>query len=192
MISDDGTTIHLFPFGGHNGNGWYSAPLELPVTGPINFTLVANNSDVEHHFVTSDGQQVYIMTNKNAPRYKLVRVDLSKPGPEDWVDIIPEHKLNVLSSLVAVDGDKVAALYMRDVSHIIQIYSLTDGSHIRDVDTPVGIDVKEMDGERNRTELFFKVVSFLNPGIIYKYDLKTGQQQVSSNNKISLIILMNC
>lgn len=180
MVSDDDKFVHLFPQGNGKGNHWFSAPLELPISGPLKFTQIASD-DSDYSYVTSDENQVYVHTNFGAPKYRLVRVDLKSPDRSNWVDILPEHKSNVLSAVEAVDGDKLAALYVQNVSHVIQVHNLADGAYIANIETPLGVNVQGFSAKRNGTELLYKLVSFLNPGIIVKYDFKSGEKKVRIN-----------
>jgi len=54
-------------------------------------------------------------TNKNAPNYKLIAIDLLDYGEDKWVDLLPEHVENVLDWATAVDEDKFVACYIQDV-----------------------------------------------------------------------------
>lgn len=54
-------------------------------------------------------------TNKNAPNYKLIAIDLLDYGEDRWVDLLPEHPENVLDWATAVNADKFVACYIQDV-----------------------------------------------------------------------------
>jgi len=54
-------------------------------------------------------------TNKNAPNYKLIAIDLLDYGEDKWVDLLAEDSKNVLDWATAVDGDKFVACYIQDV-----------------------------------------------------------------------------
>lgn len=60
-------------------------------------------------------------TNKNAPNYKLIAIDLLDYGQDKWVDLLPEHPENVLDWADAVDEDKFVACYIQDVK--VNIYT---------------------------------------------------------------------
>jgi prolyl oligopeptidase len=40
--------------------------------------------DASYTVVGNDGDTFYILTNRNAPRYRLVAVSRDKPKPESW------------------------------------------------------------------------------------------------------------
>lgn len=72
-------------------------------------------------------------TNKNAPNYKLIAIDLLDYEQDKWVDLLPEHPENVLDWANAVDGDKFVACYIQDVkvntyiSKIFKLIAVTKG-----------------------------------------------------------------
>ena len=174
-VCDTGKYIHLFPFG-EGTDTWLVAQLDLPIKGAINFTTLANNG--HYTYVASEGDLVYVMTNFNAKKNKLIRVNLTDPDYRNWVDILPEHKTNILTNVVAVNNNSVAAVYVKNVSHVIEIHSLKDGSYVRNLETQMGINVHYIKADRNGSELIYKRSSFMLPEIIYKVDMNTFKKTV--------------
>ena len=181
MVTDDGKYVHLFPQEGTSSTPWFYAKLELPVTDAVEFEPIVEEPTDEFYFVTSDDNLVYMRTNRNAQKFRLVRVDINNPAEENWVNILPEDDDSVLDNVVAVNKDYLAAIYMRDVVHIIQIHQLKDGKHLWDADTPVGT-VSSISAKREDKSLFYKITSFLQPGIIYRYDFDTEPNTIKVNN----------
>ncbi|GLJ05864.1 hypothetical protein SUGI_0026870 [Cryptomeria japonica] len=62
------------------------------------FQKLIDNFEAEYALVANDDTEFTFQTNKNAPRYKLVRVDLRYP--ESWSDVVPESDKDVLESVV--------------------------------------------------------------------------------------------
>ncbi|GLJ04787.1 hypothetical protein SUGI_0003280 [Cryptomeria japonica] len=60
------------------------------------FQKLIDNFEAEYALVANDDTEFTFRTNKNAPRYKLVRVDLRYP--ESWSDVVPESDKDVLES----------------------------------------------------------------------------------------------
>ncbi|CAG2105308.1 unnamed protein product, partial [Medioppia subpectinata] len=178
VVSDDGKYVHIFPQEGTSTSAWYYAKLVTPVAAELTFTAVKDKSDGEYYYVTSDDNLVYLRTNKNALKFRVVRVDLDKPDEANWENIVPEHAISVLNDAVAVANDYLAVVYMRDVVQIIEIHNLNDGRYLWDIDTPIGT-VGGLSGDRDGKELFYKMTSFLNPGIIYRYDFNTNPNTIS-------------
>uniref|UniRef100_A0A0E0BVV2 prolyl oligopeptidase n=1 Tax=Oryza meridionalis TaxID=40149 RepID=A0A0E0BVV2_9ORYZ len=73
--------------------------------GMLPFVKLIDNFDAQYHVVANDGDEFTFLTNRNAPKNKLVRVDIKKP--ELWTDILPEHERDVLESADAVNGNQL-------------------------------------------------------------------------------------
>lgn len=70
--------------------------------------------------VANNGTQLYIRTNEGAPQYKIISVDLAD---KEWkhVDVIPEDKDAHLEDVRAVNGDRFAVVYKRNVSMVSKL-----------------------------------------------------------------------
>src|SRR3972149_6716615 len=73
---------------------------------------IVTNFDNNYSVVDNDGSNLLIMTDKRAPKYKLVSVDPNHPEENNWKTILPESE-NVLQN-VGVIGGQVLAQYMQD------------------------------------------------------------------------------
>ncbi len=92
----------------------------------------------------------------------------------------------VLDGCVAVNKDYLAAIYMRDVVHIIEMRNLYDGKYLWKIDTPIGT-VSEISADKNGVDLFYRIASFLQPGIIYRYDFTTNPYTIKVSQKWILL-----
>lgn len=141
-------------------------------------------------YVTNDGDIVYMMTGYNAPKNKLIRVNLTDSDPSKWVDILPEHPTNILSDVVGINRNYVAAVYIENVSNVIKIFRLNDGKYVRDIPQPLGITIEGIKAIRDYADLYYKRTAFLMPEIIYKYDLISGESTVSLlDNDMTMLII---
>ena len=65
--------------------------------------------------MTNDGPEFIFRTNKDAPNYRLIKINFEKPEPEHWTTLVPEHSSDVLVWSIAAAGDKLILCYIRDV-----------------------------------------------------------------------------
>ncbi|KAI9596043.1 prolyl oligopeptidase [Syncephalis fuscata] len=138
----------------------------------LTFNKVVDNFDARYSYITNDGDRFYLITNANAPRYKVVTYDLAAPE-QGFVDLIPQHEKDVLETAEVVAGNHLCLHYLKDVKTALYIHRLETGEKICDIPIPIGTIV-ESAGRRKDQEYFFKFLSYLNPGVIYRYDFTTN------------------
>lgn len=119
--------------------------------------------------VANDGTVFTFLTNKNAPRYKVVQTDLNKPNL--WTDIVGESE-DVLVSAFAVNTSQMILKYLRDVKNVVQIRDLETGSLLHTLPIEIGT-VYGISARREHDTIFIGFTSFLTPSIIYRCDLKS-------------------
>ncbi|KAH7890841.1 prolyl oligopeptidase [Phlebopus sp. FC_14] len=124
--------------------------------------------DAEYDVIANDGTTLYLRTNKGAPQYKVISIDLAHPKREHKV-VIPEQKDAFLDDVTAVGTDKFAVVYKRNVIDEVYLYSMT-GSQITRI-APTFVGTAEVYGRRSIPDFFVSLTGFTNPGIIGRYNL---------------------
>lgn len=119
--------------------------------------------------------RLLVMTDVEAPTYRLVAVDPSKPGQADWKDVIP-MRAELLQS-VSTGGGLLFADYLKDATTRIYRYNI-DGSGEQEVVLPGLGSAGGFGGKREDTYSFYSFTSFTDPGTIYKYDYASGKSEV--------------
>lgn len=159
--------LTTLPDGGFKG--WKGSNKQLP------FKKLIDNFEAQYHLVANNKSIFTFLTNKNAPRYKLVRVDLDNPS--DWTDVIPESNTDVLVSATCVNLQQLLVCYMTDVKHQLRLHDLQTGLLLHQLPLEIG-SVTETSGRREDSQVYFNFTSFLTPGIIYWYDLSSSQPEL--------------
>ena len=142
-----------------------SEPYGIPVE-------LIDNFDHEYTFVGNDGPVLYFQTNLDAPRRRLIAVDLREPESEHWSEIIPQAKETLES--VSLIGNLFVASYLKDASTQVKIHTM-NGEFVREVDFGMIASADGFTGKRGDTETFYLLSSFTLPPSIYRYDLITGR-----------------
>ena len=136
--------------------------------------------------VTARDDALYILTNEQAPRYRLLRADPLRPARADWVELIPEGE-DVLHG-VAVVGETLVADFMHQAASRLRLYD-KEGQASCEVELPTLGSVSGLGGEWDGTELLFGFQSFTVPASIYHLDLATRRvqlwQQVQTNSNFT-------
>jgi len=80
-------------------------------------------------YVTNEGPEFIFHTNKDAPNYRLVKINFEDYAPEKWTTLIPEHPSDVLSWATCVAKDKLVVCYIHDVKVTNCFHDLVNQRH---------------------------------------------------------------
>ncbi len=116
--------------------------------------------------------KMFIRTDHQAPRYRVMTAVLEHPGPEHWKELIPQQK-GVISSIRVIDRKIVAHIH-EDVHSRLVVFDL-EGKRIDEIKLPTLGSVGGIGGEWDDTEIFFSFQSFAHPPTIYRYDLRSRE-----------------
>jgi prolyl oligopeptidase len=114
---------------------------------------------------------LYMRTNLDAPRYRLVGVDPGHPESTSWKTIIPEG--DAVLDQASVIGGKLFVRQTKDASSRVAVYAL-DGRRERDIALPALGTVDAITGEPDGHEAFFGFSSYTVPPRVQRMDLGDG------------------
>ncbi|KAG8035878.1 hypothetical protein G9C98_003004 [Cotesia typhae] len=151
----------------------------------LKLTKVVEKFQADYDYITNDGAETIFSTNRNAPNYRLIRINFNDYSEEKWTDLIPEDPKRVLDWAVATHKDKLVVCYIQDVKHILELHYLKTGQLLKtfplDLGTIVGISA-----DRDYSEIFYQFTSILTPGRIFMADLaKDEEPRVLREIKVS-------
>ena len=115
--------------------------------------------------------RLYIVTNEDAPRYRVFVAEAGDYERDNWKEIIPQT--DAVLQGAAVWGGKLFTQYEQNASSQLKIFDL-DGTKLHDLMLPALGTVFGSDGKWNRDEIFYGFLSFTVPPTVYRYDLKSG------------------
>ncbi len=115
--------------------------------------------------------RLFLLTNHQAPRYRVCSTSVNKPGPQHWRDLIPQQR-GVIEQFKVV-GRRLVVHISEDVHSRLLIYNL-DGTFIREVSLPGIGTVSGLSGALDKPELFFSFSSWVVPTAVYRYDLQSS------------------
>ncbi|KAL3845370.1 hypothetical protein ACJIZ3_002773 [Penstemon smallii] len=133
------------------------------------FVKLIDKFDALYHYVANDDTVFTFLTNKDAPRNKLIRVDLKEPS--SWSEVLQEDEKDVLESASAVNGNQIVVNYLSDVKNVLQVRDLKTGALLHHLPLDIG-SVSEISSRRKDSVIFIGFTSFLVPGIIYTCNLE--------------------
>lgn len=125
--------------------------------------------EAEYSFVGNDGSRFWLLTDCQAPRRRLVAIDLEQPDRVQ--EVIPEAEETLQG--VSLINNQFVAFYLKDAHTQIKIFAL-DGTYLGEIPLPGLGSASGFGGKRYDTETFYTFTSFTTPPTIYRYDFTSG------------------
>ena len=170
-VSEDDRYLFISAANSTSGNELYLKDLSDPFSKII---PIVSNFDFDVDVLDNLGSKLFILTNIKAPNKRIVSVDASNPGIENWVDFIPETD-NVLSP--STGAGYIFATYMKDAISLVKQYDF-NGALIREVTLPGIGTASGFGGKTKDSELYFSFTNYTTPATIYSYNPKEGKATV--------------
>jgi prolyl oligopeptidase len=105
-----------------------------------------------YSFLGNQGGRFFFRTTGGTPRGRIISIDTTKPGRENWKEIVPQQKDTLQDARMA--GGMLALAYLKDAYSATKIYNL-DGTFVRDVTMPGIGTVTWSQARSSDTELFY-------------------------------------
>lgn len=176
-VNEDETVMYLYESGDGRGNALYMKDLRKP---NASFVAIATDMDYNYYPIEIIGDKMYMYTNYDAPKYRLMVADINKPTLKDWKELVPETE-NVLSGAQVIGG-KLFLTYDKDVANHAYVYGL-DGKQIQEIQLP-SLGSVGFSGDKDDKECFFGFTSFTIPGATYKYDVDKNTYELFRAPKV--------
>ena len=137
--------------------------------------------DASYSFIDNEGPLFYFLTDKNAPRSRIIAIDIRKPGSEHWKEIVPEAPQTLTGATIV--NKQLVLNYLSDAHSAVKVFDLK-GKPVRDIALP-GLGTAEgFGGKASDTETFYSYNSFTTPKTIYRLDLKSGKSSIYRQPKV--------
>ncbi|MFA7586505.1 MAG: prolyl oligopeptidase family serine peptidase, partial [Novosphingobium sp.] len=152
--------VHVIDLTGPMRGKWRARPL---VTG------------FEHDWRLVDGMDstLWFVTNWQAPRYRLVAIDLGEAVPV-WRELVAQSEETL--DRAGIIGNKLILSYLKDASSRALVFDLA-GKPAREIALN---DIGTASGFKGRVgdpETFYSFTSFNQPQAIYRLDIATGRTE---------------
>ena len=150
--------IHVIDLARRGRDGWKTRAL---VTGFEN----------DWRLVDGMGRKLWFVTNRDAPRFRLVSIDLAGKQPR-WDEIVPQSAETLQRASIV--GNKLILSYLKDASTRALIFDLAGKPATAITLTGIGT-ASGFKGRPGDPETFYAFTSFNQPSAIYRMDLATGE-----------------
>lgn len=139
------------------------------------FVELVDDFVASFEFIASHESRLYFVTDLQAPRGRLVSLDMDAPSPAAWTTVVPQcaDKLDG-ADLV---GSHFFCRYMRDARSAVRMHR-EDGAFVREVELPGVGAASGFEGRWRDPLTFYSFASFRQPPTVYLYDVEKGESRV--------------
>ena len=135
--------------------------------------------EAAYNFIGNDGPLFYFRTDLDAPRARIIAIDVTRPGKANWRTLLPEGA-DVLEAVTLVN-DQFVIIYMHDAHELLRRFGL-DGTPLGEIPLPTLGSVSlayipTLAGKREDKELFYLFHSFAHPVTVFRYDFQSGRSE---------------
>ena len=147
---------------------------------------LVSNFENEFSILGNDGTVLYFLTDLDAPRKRIVSLDLREFAavPESersdntalpWQEVIPQQEDAVTD--VRIVGNQLVVETLHHAQSQVKLYAL-NGTPVREVELPGIGSAGGFGGKQSDTETFYSFSSFTTPPSTYRYNLLTGESEL--------------
>jgi prolyl oligopeptidase len=134
--------------------------------------MLIEGFDHDYTLAGNIGDTLYFRSDKDAPRGRLIAIDLDTPDESAWREIIPESE-DLLKQVTLVGGRFIAE-YMHDAYSQVALFE-PDGTEVGPIPLPGIGSASGFGGRSDDPETFFRYESFNTPDVISRLDVKTRE-----------------
>ena len=177
-VNKEETMMFLYESGEGNGNNLYVRDLRKANSQFIQMTL---NMDYDNGVAETLGDTIYLFTNDGAPRNRIMRTTIDRPGRQQWQEFVAETD-HLLQGAGMYNWQWILQ-YSVDASSHAYLYS-RDGQRQREIRFP-SVGSAGFSGDKEQQEVFYTFSSFTVPATIYRYDPATDKSTLYRAPKVN-------
>ncbi|MDE5431882.1 prolyl oligopeptidase family serine peptidase [Elizabethkingia meningoseptica] len=175
-VTDDQRYLVVSAANATNGNELYIKDLK----NKTDFIPIITGFDSNVNVADTDGDTLYLFTDKDAPNKRLVKTTIQNPKAETWKDVIAETSEPLE---INTGGGYFFATYMKDAIDQVKQYD-KNGKLVRAIKLPGSGNASGFGGEKTEKDLYYSFTNYTTPPTIFKYNVTTGNSEVYQKPKV--------
>jgi prolyl oligopeptidase len=175
-VTDDGRFLVVMVYSGTDPrSGLYYFPLdEAFQTNGTNLVRLLEPGEAMFAFIESSEKTFFVQTDLEAPRGRVIAIDLDKPERTAWREVIAQSADEVIESVVMAGGGGLVVNLLKDAWFRVRVYDQAGGKRF-DVPLPEMGSVSGMAARKGDGEVFFSFTSFLRAPQVWRLDIGTAK-----------------
>ena len=176
-LTEDEHYMFLFESGQGAGSTLWIRDMQEPKG---KFVQIAEDMDYQYMPIDVINDELYIFTNFDAPKGRVVKVSAKAPQMENWKDLIPETDDVLVSAQMA--AGKMIVTYDKDAANHAYVYDL-EGQMLHEIALPTFGEVG-FSSRYDEPEVYYGFTSFVYPMTVFKYDIEKNESTVFRAPKV--------
>ncbi len=168
QVSDDGRYLIIKAWKGTDVKNRVFIQ-ELGARKPL--LKLLDRADAGYEYVGNDARVFYFRTDLNAPRGRIVAIDLDDPQRGRWREVVAQGSDAI--DFVSLINQQFVVVAMHDAAHVVKLYDKS-GRPLRTVTLPTLGAVTGLSGKPDDTAMFLSFTSYVSPTAIYRYDFPSA------------------
>lgn len=124
-----------------------------------------------YSFLGNQGDQVWLMSDRDAPKGQVITLNLKQPDPSQYKVIIPEREEALTSAQMV--GGRLALHYIKDATSRVRFANLWGGDQGELPLDSLG-NISSLSGSLKSPVSYFTVTHFTQPPVVFRYDHEAG------------------
>ncbi len=171
-LSEDGRYLEIdvhYGAGGTKTEIWIK---DVAHDGPIRPLVKDIDARFEGEFAAD---HLFLYTNWNAPKGRVLLVDLNHPERENWKIVVPEG--DGVIEMVAPANGMLVVHYSENASSRLSVFT-AEGKMVREIELPAIGSVRGFSARWGSSEAFFSFATYTMPQAIYRFDFTKAATEV--------------
>jgi prolyl oligopeptidase len=128
--------------------------------------------NANYTFIGNVGSTLYVQTDDDAPRFRVVAIDVARPERAHWRSIVPESKDTLYGTTLV--GHQLIAQYLHDAHSVVRRYA-PDGKEMGELQLPGLGTTSGFEGRIDDAVTYYSYTDYTTPVSIYRLEIRTGQ-----------------
>ena len=179
QVTDDGHYIMITTAAGTDDR--YELTVGKIGKGPVKLRSLVTGLDYNWELAGSVGSRFFFLTNKDAPRGRLVTLDVEKPERKA-VEIVGQTGDTLVGASLV--GERMILAYLGDAKSEAELRTL-DGTPIGPIGLPTIGSASGFGGKGGDPETFYTFSSYAVPPTVYRFNTTTGKAEIFAKPKVA-------
>jgi prolyl oligopeptidase len=133
-----------------------------------------------YYFIGNDGSMFYFKTDRDAPKSRVIAIDINQPEIRNWKTLISESDDTL--EVANIINNQFVTIYLHDAHELLKRFDLS-GNLLGEIILPMLGSVtynyeSTLAGRREDKEMFFLFHSFAHPVTVFRYTFEGDKSDV--------------